>query len=156
MCSHSDKPFISLSLYLCYSFLLKPTQNFNLLHITSYKWAFCVMLIRSKSQHESLAAFKVINLLQNLIAPLKPRVKFPICRAVEVVKWSTCLPSAPTIRVWILLTATVFFCKICVWTNKNKQKEAGVGPFFKIYNMFQCLSQTGTTLPYVFNVSTSK
>ena len=21
-----------------------------------------------------------------------------------------------------------FFCKICVWKNENKQKEAGVGP----------------------------
>ena len=24
-----------------------------------------------------------------------------------------------------------FFCKICVWMNENKQKEVGVGPFFK-------------------------
>ena len=34
--------------------------------------------------------------------------------AVVVVNWLECSPSAPTIRVLILLTPSVFFCKICV------------------------------------------
>ena len=46
-------------------------------------------------------------------------------RTVVVVKWSACSPSTPMIQAYS------FFCKICVWNNKNKQKEAGVGPFFK-------------------------
>ena len=27
--------------------------------------------------------------------------------------------------------AYIYFCKICIWKNENKQKEAGVGHFVK-------------------------
>ena len=50
-------------------------------------------------------------------------------RAVVVVKWSMCSPSAPTIRVQIPLKPTVFFCNIVFEKNENK-KEAGVCPTF--------------------------
>ena len=48
-----------------------------------------------------------------------------------VVKWSACLPSTPTIRVQILLKPTAISVKFVFEKNKNKLKEAGVGPFFK-------------------------
>ena len=47
-----------------------------------------------------------------------------------VVKWSACSPSTLTIRVPIPLISAVFSVKIVFEKNKNKQKEAGVGPFF--------------------------
>ena len=40
-------------------------------------------------------------------------------------------PSTPTIRVRIPLTNTVFSVKFVFEKNENKQKEAGVSPFFK-------------------------
>ena len=43
--------------------------------------------------------------------------------AVVVVKWSACLHSTLTIRVWILLNSSVFE------KNENKEKEAVIGPF---------------------------
>ena len=50
--------------------------------------------------------------------------------SVVVVMWSTSSPSTPKIRVKILQKPTVF-CKICVWQNENKLKEAGVGTIKK-------------------------
>ena len=46
-----------------------------------------------------------------------------------VVKWSACLPSTPMIRVRILLKPAVFSVKFVFEKKKNKQNEAGVGPF---------------------------
>ena len=49
-----------------------------------------------------------------------------------VVKWSTCLPSIPTIRVWISLKSNYnFSLKLLLKSTKNKQKEDRVWPFFK-------------------------
>ena len=48
-----------------------------------------------------------------------------------MVKWSACKPPTPMIRVRTLLTPTVFCVKFVFEKNKNKQKEAEVGPFFK-------------------------
>ena len=48
-----------------------------------------------------------------------------------VVKRSACSPSTPMIQVQIPLTPTVFSAKFVFEKNKNKQKEAGVGPFIK-------------------------
>ena len=45
------------------------------------------------------------------------------------------LASTPTIRVRIPLTTTVFFVKFVLEKNKNKQKEAGIGPFKSIFNI---------------------
>ena len=42
--------------------------------------------------------------------------------------------SAPTIRIRILLKSTDFSVKFVFENNKNKQKEAGVGPFKKENN----------------------
>ena len=47
-----------------------------------------------------------------------------------VVKWSAWSPSTLTILVRIQLTPTVFSVKFVFEKNANKQKEAGVGPFF--------------------------
>ena len=56
---------------------------------------------------------------------------FLLSWAVVVVKWSACLPSTLTIRVWIPLMPTVFSVKFVFEKNKNKKKEAGVGSFLK-------------------------
>ena len=50
---------------------------------------------------------------------------------VVVVKWSACSPTTPTIRVRIPLKPEKFFVIFVFEKNKNKQKEAGVGPFKK-------------------------
>ena len=50
---------------------------------------------------------------------------------VVVVEWSACSPSTLTIRVRIRLKPTVFSVKFGFEKNENKQKEAGVRPFFK-------------------------
>ena len=47
-----------------------------------------------------------------------------------VVKWPSSTPSTPTIRVRILLKPTIFSAQFVFEKNENKQKEAGVGPFF--------------------------
>ena len=51
-----------------------------------------------------------------------------------VIKWSACSPSDPMIRVRIPLKPTVFSAKLMFEKNKNKQKEAMVGPFFQKIN----------------------
>ena len=52
-----------------------------------------------------------------------------------VVKWSAYSPSTLTIQVRIPMTPSIFFCKICVWKERNK-KEAGVGPFLKLQRQY--------------------
>ena len=49
---------------------------------------------------------------------------------MEVVKWSACLPSTPTIRVRIPLKPKVFSIILCLKRTKINKKEAGVGPLF--------------------------
>ena len=60
-------------------------------------------------------------------------VKSPDDWAVVVVKWSVCSPSIPTIRVRMnyLMNTTVLSVKCVLKKNKNKRKEACVGPFLK-------------------------
>ena len=48
-----------------------------------------------------------------------------------VVKWSAYSLAAPTIRVRIVLTSTVFFVKFVFEKNENKQKGPGLAHFFK-------------------------
>ena len=48
-----------------------------------------------------------------------------------VVTWSACSPNTLTISVRIPLKPAVFNLKIDFEKNKNKQKEAGDGLFFK-------------------------
>ena len=48
---------------------------------------------------------------------------------MEVVKWSACLPSTPTIRVRIQLKSTVF-CNNVFEKNENKQKRGRGWPTF--------------------------
>ena len=45
--------------------------------------------------------------------------------------WSACSPSTPTIRVQILQKPTICNVKFVFEKNKNKQKEAGLGPLFQ-------------------------
>ena len=59
-------------------------------------------------------------------------IKIQIIWAVVVVKWSSCIPSIPMIRVRIPLKPTVFSVKIAFENNENKQEEAGVEPFKRI------------------------
>ena len=48
-----------------------------------------------------------------------------------VVKLSACSSSTPTTHVRILLKPTVFTVKFVFEKMENKEKEAGIGPFFK-------------------------
>ena len=50
--------------------------------------------------------------------------------AVVVVKRSACSPSTPRSE-FESRSRLQFFCKFCVWKERKKQKEAGVGLFFK-------------------------
>ena len=68
----------------------------------------------------------------------------------QVVKWSAYLPATPTIVVQIPLTPTVFSIKFMFEKTENKQKEAGVSPFFK--NIVWVLAFPWSTFPtFVFH-----
>ena len=58
--------------------------------------------------------------------------KYTKLAVVVVVKWSACSPYTTTIRVQFPLMSTVFSVKFVFEKNENKEKEGGVGPFFKI------------------------
>ena len=84
---------------------------------------------------------------------LFPEIIMSTIWAVVVVKWSACSPSIQTICVWILLKPVVLTVAFVFKLNKNKEKEAGVGPFKKyvrFYWVSLCISMYATILPSKF------
>ena len=63
------------------------------------------------------------------------------------------MPSIPTIQVRIPLKSSVFSVKVVFEKNENKQKEAGVGPFFKkYYNFAQNFAKKTTKWRTIYSI----
>ena len=97
----------------------------------NYEIVICCSQAKNQSKHQSMVAINKPCL--NIQSTKGHKAFLSIVLTVPTWWWSVSLPYNLTVCVRILLKSTILTIKFMYEKKENKQKEAVVGPFIKIY-----------------------